>query len=109
MRIRKYQDKDFQSSSKESYGSFSPMFVILSVDKSRAIYTYKLGNIFTLRAIKGSFNRHELKISYLNWLEACKKIEITVEKIVKINNGVITYKTKYFDYDFVANESLIKK
>jgi hypothetical protein len=50
-----------------------------------------------------------LKISHLSWLEACKKVETTVAKIVKIDNGTVIYKTKYCDSDFVANETLIEK
>jgi len=110
VRVKKFTAKDFKSENKESYGSFSPLFVIMAVDKSREIYTYKLGNIFNFKPIIGLFSRHELKISSLTWLQACKKEERNVEKIIKIDkNGIVFYKTFYSDSVFCANKSLIKK
>ena len=107
VRVKKFLDKEF--SQKESYPHMSKYFIIISVDKSRDIWTYKLGDIFTFNPLYGKYSRAEIQIVNISHIVACKKEETTVKKILKSDINYVWYKIDYCDTTFCANKSLIKK
>ena len=107
VRIKKFLDKEFKSTAKESYGHLSRLLVVKETVKDREIWTYKVADIFTLECISGSFSCAELKCVNLSYVEACEKESLNVRKIIGTENGIIQYQTEYNDVKFCANESLV--
>ena len=107
VKIKKNVDKEFSSVAKESYGHLSHMFVVVGVDKSRAIWYYSIANLFTLEPMSGSFSRAELVVINVDFIEACDKESRNLRKIVKIQNGIVEYNVHYSDIVFAANKSLV--
>ena len=72
VRIKKYTEKQFRSTAKESYGHLSKLYVVKEVDYSRPICTYRVADLFSLECIKGSF----VNVLMLMW---------TIWKLVKMS------------------------
>ena len=107
VRIRRFMDKEFHSVSKESYGHLSKVFVVKSIDKSRAIWTYRVADLFTLKCIDGSYSMAELQTLDISYVDACHKESLNVKKIIGVENGSVNYEVEYSDITFCANESLV--
>jgi len=107
VRIRKYTEKQFRSTAKESYGHLSKLYVVKEVDYSRPICTYRVADLFSLECIKGSFSAAELECVNVDYLEACENESLKLKKIVSLENGIVRYNVDYCDRLFCANESLV--
>ena len=107
VKIKKNLDKEFNSVSKESYGHLSKTFVVKSVDKTRAIWTYCLADLFTLKCIDGSYSRAELICLDIDFINACHKESENVKKIIGVEKGIVMYNIEYNDLTYCANESLV--
>ena len=107
VRIRRFMDKEFHSVSKESYGHLSKVFVVKSIDKSHAIWTYRVADLFTLKCIDGSYSMAELQTLNISYVDACHKESLNVKKIIGVENGSVNYEVEYSDITFCANESLV--
>lgn len=105
VRIRLYVDKEF--SSKESYDRFSPYFLVIGIDKTREIFTYRVCDIFTFATLGSSYSRAELKICNISLFGACDKEEKRIKKVVKYKNEIVYYETFYRDYVFCAKKSIV--
>lgn len=109
VRIKKNQNKDFASVKKESYQYLSPYYIVLSIDKSREVWTYIVGNIFTFQPLEGQFSRNELVVMPIDLLAACEKEERNVKSVVKKDFQYCWYKVDYLDMTFCANISLLQE
>ena len=108
VKIKKYQDKMFKSSTKESYQHLSPCFVVMKVLTDRELPRFKLGNLFTLTMLPGSYTVAELYVSKLSYIEACSFEEKNISKVVKIDGNVVHYTIEASDRIFTANKSLLE-
>ena len=108
VKIKKYQDKMFKSSAKESYQHLSPCFIVMRVLTDRELPRFKLGNLFTLTMLPGSYTFAELYVLKLSYIEACSLEEKNISKLVKIDGNVVHYTIEASDRIFTANKSLIE-
>ena len=108
VRIRIFVSKSFASVVKESYGRLSPYFVVISIDKTRDIYSYRLCDIFTFKPLSGSYSRAELKISKISLFEACDMEEKRVKKIIEYKDGNVFFQAHYRGHVFCAQKSFVK-
>ena len=109
VRIKKNQSKDFSSVKKESYEHLSPYFVVLGLDKSREVWTYRLGNILNMKLLSGTYSFNELVIMPIEFQKAREKEEKQIVKIVKRRKDVLYYRIKYQDMFLSANASLLNE
>lgn len=107
VKIIKNQSKDFQSTRKESYGYFSPCFLVIEVLKDRDVKRYRLGNLFTFVTLPGTYGRAELKLCKFDYVTACTKEERNIVKVVKYIGSSVVYKIASCERDFVASKTLI--
>ena len=107
VRIKKFLDKEFKSTAKESYGHLSRVFVVKEIVKDRQIWTYKVADIFNLECISGTYSCAELKCVNISYIDACEKESLNVRKIVEIRGNIVEYQIEYNDIRFCANESLV--
>ena len=107
VRVKKFLEKEFSSSRKESYGFLSPCFLVMGTLKGRPIVSYKLANLFTLSRLPGSFTKHELVVTRLTYIEACEMEERNVLKVVKYKDDIVQYTINASDRLFVARKELI--
>ena len=105
VRIRIYVSKQF--SSKESYDRFSPYFMVIGIDKTREIFTYRLCDIFTFVTLSSSYSKAELKLCSISLFEACDKEEKRIKKVVKFENEIVYYESFYRGYVFCAKKNII--
>ena len=108
VKIKKFQEKEFKSVRKESYGVLSPCFMVWTILKDRPLPSYRLANLFTLSILPGSYSREELVLTQLSYLDACKLEERNITKIVKKKDNLVEYSIAACDRIFVAHKDLIK-
>ena len=106
VRVKLNQDKEFAAVKKESYGSLSPFLVVLSVEKSGTVWTYKLANLLSLMEYDGSYTYNELITVNIPFFEAVRILELDVKKTIKIDDNVAYFSIKYFDMVLCANKSV---
>lgn len=106
VQIKKFQEKQFKSSTKESYGFLSNYYLITKVNKHAILYSYTLASIFTLGELDGTYTRSELRVAPLNYIQACQKEETRVAKIVHRDAIFLYYKIPSCSRVFVANKTL---
>ena len=108
VRVKLNQEKEFAAVKKESYGSLSPYLVVLSVDKSGTIWTYKLANLLTLMELGGSYTYNELITVNIPFFQAVKLLELDVRKKIKITDDNVAYfSINYFNMVLCANKSVL--
>ena len=108
VRVKLNQEKEFAAVKKESYGSLSPYLVVLSVDKSGSIWTYKLANLLTLMELGGSYTYNELITVTIPFFQAVKLLELDVRKKIKITDDNVAYfSINYFNMVLCANKSVL--
>ena len=107
--VKLNQEKHFASTVKESYGTLSPYVVVISVDKSQQVYTYKVANLITLHAFSGNYTYNELKVVDISYFSALKKVELNVKRKIKVFNGLAIFEIHYFDFKLCANESILNR
>ena len=107
VRIKKFQEKLFTSVRKESYGFLSPCFIVVNVLRDRLLPRYKLGNLFTLTLLPGTYTKDELVITNLSYIDACELEERHVIDIVKVKGNIIEYTIAASDRIFVAGKNLM--
>lgn len=99
--------KQFTGSRKESYSIFSPYRVVVEINKSRDVWTYKIANIFTWQVIDAEYSKAEIRLCNINFIDACRKEEKLIKKIVKYSNDLVYYEIFNCNIVFCANRSLI--
>ena len=109
VRIVKNQAKEFSSSKKESYEHLSPYFVILDVDKSREIWTYKVGNLLNMKLLRGTYGIHELVAMKIGFKRAREKEEKNIVKILRKTKDICHFRVRYEDMIINANLSILNK
>lgn len=107
VRVKVFVDKQFSSSTKESYGQLSPYYVILDIDKNRALWTYKIGNIFNFEALPGSYSFHELKLMNISLFDAIEKESKNIKNVVKKDDLQVWFRIDYLDMLICANLSIL--
>ena len=107
VRIKKFLEKQFTSSKKESYGFLSPCFMVSSIIKDRPIASYKLANLFTLTTLPGTYRRQELSVANLSYLAACQLEEKSILKVINLKNNFVEYSVQATDRLFVATKGII--
>ena len=107
VQIKKFQEKEFTSSKKESYKFLSPYFLISEVVKNGSLIRYRVANVFTFQSLSGTFSRAELRIAPISYVDVCIKLENDVSEVVSKSDKYVYYKIKNCDRIFVANVSLI--
>ena len=105
--VKKFQQKLFTSTRKESYGHQSPCFMISRTLKDRPILRYKLKNLFTLIELPGTYSRAELVLLKMNYVEACAFEERNIEKVVDVKGNIVSYNVVCSDRLFTASKGLI--
>ena len=105
VRIRIYVSKQF--SIKESYDRFSPYFMVIGIDKTREIFTYRLCDIYTFVTLSSSYSKAELKLCSISLFEACDKEEKRIKKVVKFENEIVYYESFYRGYVFCAKKNIV--
>ena len=108
VRIKKFLEKEFQSSRKESYGFLSSYFMVNSIVKDRQLKRYELVNLFTLNKLPGTYSMNELLISKLSYFEACLVEERNILKVLKTNDKYVFYTVPSTVKSFIALKSLIE-
>lgn len=107
VQIKKFQEKQFISSRKESYMFLSPYFLITDVVKNTSLIRYKLSNVFTFKSLTGTFSRAELRVAPISYVDVCAKLESDVFEVVRKTDQYVYYKIKNCDRIFVANINLV--
>ena len=107
VQIKKFQQKQFTSVRKESYGHVSSYFIVVEILKDREIFTYKVAELFTFNKLPGSYSKAELKIPTISYIEACSKEQSIIHKIVKKKGNLIFYKNPFSNDTHVANITLL--
>ena len=107
VRIKKFQEKIFKSSRKESYGFLSPNFLVTSIIRDRVLPSYKLSNLFTLLPLPASYTRDEMVVSKLSYIDACKFEERNVVDVLKLKKDIIEYSILASDRSFLAGKNLL--
>ena len=107
VQIKKFQEKQFISSRKESYMFLSPYFLITDVVKNTSLIRYKLSNVFTFKSLTGTFSRAELRVAPISYVDVCAKLESDVFEVVRKSDQYGYYKIKNCDRIFVANINLV--
>ena len=105
--IRLNQDKIFASTRKESFGFLSPYYVVLSVDKSQLVWTYRLGNLLTMSLIQGSYTFNELQVMRISYFSAVRKVETDVKKVIKVENDIVHFKIRYLDMSLCSQKTIL--
>ena len=105
--VRLNQEKYFSGSMKEAYGSLSPYVVVISVDRSQQVYTYKIANLITLYAFSGNYTYNELELVNISYFSALRKVELNIKRKIKVHNGLAIFEIHYFDLKLCANESIL--
>ena len=105
--IRLNQDKVFASSKKESLGFLSPYYIVLLVDRSQLVWTYKLGNLLTMSLIQGSYTFNELQVMQISYFQAVRKVETDVKKVLKVEKNIVYFKIRYLDMSLCAKKTIL--
>ena len=108
VRVKKFQEKMFTSTRKESYGFESPCFMVLDVVRDRPLPSYKLCDLFTLSELPGLYSSEELSLTKLSYLDACNLEQKNIVNVIKVKNGIVRYTVASTDRVFVAGKSLIE-
>ena len=108
VRVKKFQEKMFTSTRKESYRFESPCFMVLDVVRDRPLPSYKLCDLFTLSELPGLYSSGELSLTKLSYLDACNLEQKNIVNVIKVKNGIVRYTVASTDRVFVAGKSLIE-
>ena len=87
----------------------SPYFVVLGVDKTREIWTYKVGNLLNMKLLNGSYGFHELVVMPISFQSAREKEEMNIVKVVKKFEDVCFFRVQYENMVISANISILHK
>jgi hypothetical protein len=104
VRVKINQEKDLIK--KESYGSLSPYFVVISLNKSQQVWTYKIANLLTLYQLNGNYTYNELKVVNISYFSAVRKVENDIKKKIKISGDLAFFRINYLDMILCSNKSV---
>lgn len=103
VKIKKYQEKLFKSTVKESYEHLSPCFIIFGILRDRQLSSYKLANLFTFVELPGSYSYEELYVMKLSYFEACELEEKNISDVLKVEKNILHYNIMASDRVFLAS------
>ena len=107
--VKLNQEKQFTGSVKESRGIHSPYLVVLSIDKSQQLYSYKLGNLITLHPLTGNYSYNELEVMDISYFSALKKVQLDIKRKIKVFDDLAIFEINYFDFKLCANKSIFSR